>query len=351
MTSNPLPANSCRLNGCTLTGALSVTSHIRDTVTIVHGPKGCSHHNLSLLHATWLDNGAAILPDLVSTGLSETEVVFGGEEALRSTIRHAAGRDVQAVFVLSTCVVETIGDDVEAVCSEEYGVPVIPVPTAGFLGGSFQDGMNNALLALCGCAGPCGEPAGVTIIGEMNLEYEVEENYAEVARLLSLLGLAVNLRFVHTMTFSGCSFLGAARLNILRGPALAPVGEFLRERFGTPFIPSFPHGLSDTLSFMRAVADACGIDGEPAIAGERARQAAMMEGFEDLRGHKVAFDTRVAGSEDIRAARELAGMLGLGAGEDGAGDDGAGSLLAVSPAVGTAGVRKMLHRWRRAIYA
>ncbi|MDD4138098.1 MAG: nitrogenase component 1, partial [Methanoregula sp.] len=142
--------NLSRLGGCTLTGAISVTSHIRDAVTIVHGPKGCSHHNVSLLHATWLDNDHAVLPELVSTGLSETEVIFGGEETLRRAIGHAAGRNIHAIFVLSTCIVQTIGDDVEAVCAEEYGIPVIPVPTAGFLGGSFQDGMNNALVTLAG---------------------------------------------------------------------------------------------------------------------------------------------------------------------------------------------------------
>jgi nitrogenase molybdenum-iron protein alpha/beta subunit len=346
MTSNPLPENSSRLGGCTLTGALSVTSHIRDATTIVHGPKGCSHHNLSLLHATWLENDRAILPDLVSTGLSETEVIFGGEEALRQAIRHAAGRDVRAVLVLSTCIVETIGDDVEAVCSEEFGVPVIPIPTAGFLGGSFQDGVNNALLALAGCAGPGGDAADVCIVGEMNLEYEVEENYAEVARLLALLGLKVRLRFVHSMAFSQCPLLGASRLNILRSPMLVPVGEYLEERFGTPFIPSFPHGLSGTLSFLGAVAAACGIDGQAAIDGERARQAALVAGFSDLRGCRVAFDTRASFPEDVRAARELAGALGMPAGED-----GDGAILAVGAAVGTAGVRKQLHRWRRAIHA
>ena len=191
MTSNPLPANLSRLGGCTLTGALSVTSRIRDAATIVHGPKGCSHHNFSLLHATWLDNDEVLLPDLVSTGLSEQDIVFGGEAALRRALDRAAGRDVQAIFVLSTCIVETIGDDVGAVCEQEYGIPVIHVPTAGFLGGTFQDGMNNALITMAGTADPCDKAPGVNIIGEMNLEYEVEENYAEIARLLAGLGLPV----------------------------------------------------------------------------------------------------------------------------------------------------------------
>ena len=229
-----------RFGGCTLTGALSVTTQVSDAVSIVHGPKGCTHHNFSLLHATWLDNGQVMAPELLSTGLRENDIVFGGEKALERALVQAADRDVRAIFVLSTCIVDTIGDDVEAVCAGDYGVPVVPVPTAGFLGGTFQDGVNNALIALAETAGPCPKGIGVNIIGEKNLEYEVGENYAEVSRLLSGLGLAVNLRFVHAITYEEFSLLGAARLNILRNPSLLPVGEFLQKRFGTPFIASFP---------------------------------------------------------------------------------------------------------------
>jgi nitrogenase molybdenum-iron protein alpha/beta subunit len=286
------------------------------------------------------------MPELVSTGLSETEVIFGGEDLLRRAIGHAAERDVHAVFVLSTCIVQTIGDDVGAVCSEEYGIPVIPVPTAGFLGGTFQDGANNALVALAGTAGPRRKDGGVNIIGEMNLEYEVEENYAEIARLLSLLGLSVNLRFVHDITYDNLSMLGAAQLNILRSPSLIPVGGSLRDRFGTPFISSFPHGLSDTLSFIGSVADGCGIDGREAAEGERARQSEMIAGFTDLSRSYAAFDQSVSGADDIRAAEELARALDISMGTE-----GYRVRLPVSTAVGTAGTRRMLHRWRRAIHA
>ncbi len=347
MNSNPLPVNSSRLGGCTLTGAISVTSHVRDAVTIVHGPSGCSHHNLSLLHASWLDNDNAILPTLISTNLSETDVIFGGEEVLRKAIGRTAARDPRAIFVLSACLIDTIGDDVGAVCSEDYGIPVIPVPTAGFLGGTFQDGVNKALVALAETAGPCRKEGGVNIIGEMNLEYEVEENYAEVARLLSLLGLTVNLRFVHGIAFRELSRLGEAQLNILRSPALVPVGEYLKAQFGTPYIASFPLGLSGTLAFIREAGRACGIDGSPAAAAECGRQESLLDSFSDLQHQPVLLDRIHAGRDEILAAEELAAALDLAM----AGSFGRGARLPVSTAVGTAGTRRMLHRWRRSIHA
>ncbi len=346
MPSNPLPANISRLGGCTLTGALSVTSHISNTVTIIHGPKGCAHHNASLLHAICLDDDRMVMPSLISTALGESEIIFGGEEALRTTVRHAAGQNISAVFVLSTCIVDTIGDDTCAVCAEAYGIPVIPIPTAGFLGGSFQDGMNNALIALADIAEPCPATGGINLIGEMNLEYEVRENSAEISRLLSLLGLSVNLHFVHDITFSQLSRLGAARLNILRSPSLIPVGEYLRDRFGTPFIPSFPHGLSDTIAFLEQVAASCGIDGSTAIASEKLRQDEMLIMGSGLNRLAIVLDRAHTGDDDLRAAEELVRRLGLSPSSD-----GTGLRLPVGSAIGTGGTRRMLHRWRRAIHA
>jgi len=298
------------------------------------------------LHATGLDNDLAVVPDLTSSALAESDIVFAGEEALARTIRAVCERDVSAVFVLSTCIVDTIGDDVEAVCGRGYPVPVIPVATAGFLGGTFQDGVNNALISLAALAEPTEHDRRVNIIGEMNLEYEVEENYAEVVRLLTLLGLPVGIRFVHDISFDEISALGAAQLNILRDPSLVPVGEFLRSRFGTPCIPSFPTGLSDTLAFIAAVADSCGIDGRRALGIERALQAEILADFADLGESRAVFSGPVTDPVSSGAAQEAADALHIRVG-----NDQCANAIPVHPVVGTAGVKRMLHRWRRSLHA
>ncbi len=335
-----------RSGGCTLTGALSVTTHVRDAASIIHGPKGCAHHNFSLFHASLLDNEQVALPDMVSSALEESDIVFGGEEALIRSIRSVSGRDVTAVFVLSTCIVATIGDDVEAVCGRGWPVPVIPVPTAGFLGGTFQDGVNNALIALADLTEPSPVCPCVNIIGEKNLEYEVEENYGEVVRLLTLLGLPAGIRFVHHLSLEDIPALGAAQLNILRDPSLVPVGDHLRQRFGTPYIPSFPTSLSDTLAFIGSVATACRIDGRRAIETEQAFQEEVLADFADIGDTQGVFCGPVMDPESSRAAREAADALRIRVS-----GNKKSHPLPVHPVVGTSGVRRMLHRWRRAIHA
>jgi nitrogenase molybdenum-iron protein alpha/beta subunit len=325
---------------------MSVTTHVSDAITVVHGPSGCTHHNFSLLHATSLDNDRISLPSLISTGLSETDVVFGGEGALDRTLNLAIARDPGAVFVLSTCIVETIGDDVGLVCGSKGRVPVIVVPTAGFLGGSFQTGVNNALVALAGMAEPATVVGGVNIIGEKNLEYEVDENFAEISRLLSLLDLSVNIRFVHDLTAAQIASLGVARLNVLRDPSLIPVGEYLRERFGTPYIPGYPVGISGSIAFLESVASACRIDSRAAVEEECALRQEILDDFADIEGAGVSFSPHSPDPEGTMVAQDIADALRIDITLS-----GRPVPVPVTPPVGITGVRRMLHRWRRALHA
>jgi nitrogenase molybdenum-iron protein alpha/beta subunit len=323
-----------------------VTTHVRDTVTIIHGPKGCTHHNFSLLHATGFDNDQITMPDLISTGLSESDIIFGGEAALDRTLDAVAKRHIGAVFVLSTCIVDTIGDDVAALCRRDRGVPVLPVPSGGFLGGTFQNGVNNALNALADTAEPCTKGWCVNIIGEKNLEYEVEENYAEVSRLLAALGISVNLRFVRDCSMTDITRLGAARLNILRDDDLRPVGERLHQRFATPFIPSFPVGLTGTICFLESVADSFGVKYLRAVYEEKVLQEEILTEFNDITGTSIALDPALKDSDTFRLACEIADVIDITIDRD-----GCRVPLEISPPVGTTGVMRMLHRWRRAIHA
>ena len=357
MTSNPLPWSSSRLEGCTLSGALSVTTEVTDGISVVHGPAGCSQHNASLLHATLLGEDIPHLLRILSSDLDEAGVIFGGEGALAAALGEATSRGPSAIFVLSTCVVQTIGDDVEGVCGRGWGVPVIAVPGSGFLGGGFQDGMRNALIAIGERAGEGkgkgkGEgggrgnrDGGITLIGEKNLEADVEENFAEVSRLLALLGERPALRFIRGISWDSLAGLPAGRLNILREPELRPVGEAFAARFGTPFLDSFPVGLSGSLRFLREAAGVLGADPSRALGEERGRQEEALARFDDLRGERIRFSP-TPGHAAGPFTRELASSLGLVPGEEGI------PLPLPTPLpVGTAGLVRLLHRWRRVLHA
>jgi len=336
-----------RYEGCTITGALAVSAFIPDALTVVHGPAGCAHHNLSLLHATLLQHDRLFLPPVFSTGLGERDIIFGGEDALERTIERALEREPRAVCVISTCITETIGDDTDAVCSRDWGVPVIHLHSSGFLGGSFNEGFVNALKRVAGLVPPAKtQDGGINIVGEKNLEFEVEENFEEVARLLGMLDLDVNVRFVRNETVDDISLFSEGCLNILREPALEPIGRHFFEAFGQPYLSGFPVGLQGTREFLRAVGEACGSAADEAIAAEESLQDELAAEFADLEGEAISLSPFGFQCPEFSLLSEVAEAVGLRI-------DPEGTEIPVpfGAPVGTTGIRRMLHQWRRFLHA
>jgi nitrogenase molybdenum-iron protein alpha/beta subunit len=225
------------------------------------------------------------------------------------------------------------------------------VPTGGFLGGDFEKGFSQALIAISNLAFPTISrhepdskiPGSVNLIGEKNLEYEVKENFYEVKRLVSLLDLTVNLRFAHDITRSDIDRLPLASVNILREPILSGVGDHLRSLFGTPYVSSFPHGISGTLSFIRDVAARSGLSPDKALEIETGHQSEVFKEFSDLRGLPVKCNIP-EGNPEYPLIREIFQAIGF---EESPG--GTGVPVPYPFPVGTSGMKRMLHLWRRSL--
>jgi nitrogenase molybdenum-iron protein alpha/beta subunit len=336
--------NSSRTEGCTLTGALSVSTAISDGITIIHGPDGCTHHNFSLLHALWYEHDQIAFPGILSSALSETEIVFGGEKRLEQTLLDARSRKPGVICILTSCVAAAIGDDVQAVCDRIEDIPAMVIPTGGFLGGGFSKGVSEALLSLSGLGEEGTRNGKVNLIGEKNLEFEADANFEEIARLLALLGVGIQLRFVRNIPAASIARLGSASLNILRDPALADVGEALRMRFGTPFLSSFPVGFQGTLDFLEDVGERLDIDSSGAVSAEDTYQERLIASFGDLNGSEITVTSDpVAGHPALDELQELFDFVFT--------DHGTPLRFPDPAPVGTSGLTRMLHRWRRACRA
>ncbi len=344
MPSSPSPLLTPRhSDGCTLAGALSVAAAVTDGLTLVHGPAGCAHHHVSLLLTTLLDQPGARLPALLTDDLGEEEVIFGGEEALARALDEAVGREPGSIAVLSTCVAEAIGDDCEAVAERVDGVPIVVVPAGGFLGGGFLAGEQAALQAYGALAARLPAPDGgeepvIALVGEKNLEFEADAHAKELGRLLGRLDHQVGVRFVRDTPTAGLGLLPCADLLVLREPALAPVADRLPIRPGTPRVDGFPVGLSTTLAFLRAVGAALGQDSDAACEAEAAHQEAALARFADLAGSRIRLPATPEWVCELADALELT-------------IHPAGIPVPVpEPApVGTAGLVRLLARWRRVL--
>jgi len=255
---------------CALGGVNAVLSAVNRVVPIYHSGPGCC------MQTTAGEAGQASgrMPFYVSgvstpcTNMLERDVVFGGIDRLRETIKGSIEiMEADAYFVLSGCTSGIIGDDINSITEEfrKQNLPVYPIETPGFLGESYR-GYEIAFTAfLKHIVKPAERQKHlVNLFGIMPYHDPFwEGNLEELTRILEKLGLQVNTFFTRHQGIQDIRNSSAASLNIIISPwLLKSAAQEYTERFGVPFLrwPGLPIGASDTSAFIRAVAKALQIE-------------------------------------------------------------------------------------------
>jgi len=272
---------------CTLVGTLSVLFNLRDTAVLLHGTAGCAHYGMKFCQQMMLRE-TEIIPgyrplnlNFRTTALTENELIFGGEERLSQKIREMldAFPDMP-LLVIPSCTVEVIGDDVSGICeriARETGRTVVYFNMGGFLKGDHYEGLNSAYFDLIDrflSPSDVIRPKTVNLVAERSLIPIADIDYFEVCRLLELLDVKVNTRFMRDLPFHDLSRVTQAQLNLpaINNQTIA-VCERLYEKFGTPYIrEGFPCGFSDTHRWLQAIDQALslGTDVDALMKAERA---------------------------------------------------------------------------------
>ena len=295
---------------CSMPGVWRALSFVRGALVIFHSPRPCAHiaHGMdvsSFHRLTAAGTSVRLSPvPLLTSGLSENEAVFGGEERLRECLRFAAQKyHPQAVFIANSCVSGVIGDDTQAIAAEmeeELGLPVTAVSAHGFLDGEYYAGYLDAARALVDrFMQPAERQAGTVVLlgdcGGMHGEY-----VKELRRLLALLGLRVTGQFPSYLALDELQAVPEAELVILLGrrmddekqAQLAALAAHIRERLGTPYLADvYAVGAEETARWLRCVGQLCHCEeaAERAIVAEEASFVAAVEkARNDLAGRRCA---------------------------------------------------------------
>ncbi|MDR3270078.1 MAG: nitrogenase [Peptococcaceae bacterium] len=126
--------------GCQFTLSLAIINTMRNAVSIMHGPVGCGAISIGNVGQSQtfkrLRDPKAEGLFWLSTNLTESDVINGGEEKLREAIRYADKEfQPEMIIIAVSCVPALIGDDVDAVIQElqdEVAAKIVPVQCAGF---------------------------------------------------------------------------------------------------------------------------------------------------------------------------------------------------------------------------
>lgn len=265
-------------SACALAGALSTIGNLPEVIPIIHTALGCGGNlaNAVAFGSGYLGGGYCSGSQAPSTGVSETEIVFGGADRLHEQIKNTLELIDGKLYIVATgCMTEMIGDDTGGVAGEfrEEGEPVIAISTPSFKGDSYH-GYEIVLDAIFNRYLPKAEsrnPKLVNIFGLVpGYDPFFRGDLEEIERLLTVLGLEVNTFFTPSQTFENITSAPSASLNIVFsrvwGKALA---ENFEQRHGTPFIVcDLPIGPEATDAFLRDIAERFGLDAEPVIERE-----------------------------------------------------------------------------------
>ncbi len=249
----PLNAAKIPRATCQLFGAIKTISNIKHSVVLVHGPKGCVYH-INYILGMRGDKP----PNIYSTCMDETDVIFGAADKLKNAI---AELDVELkpdlIAVLSCCASSIIGEDVESVVSEvETNAKLIGIDAGGFEG-DYRSGYSKTLQRLVDVfAQPSVRraPASVNLVGLLRGGPDL----AELRRVLALIGVHVNTLLTAQATIDQIEQINSAALNVVVCEGTGKeAAELLEERFGVPYIiEELPMGYRATRRFLSRVADA-----------------------------------------------------------------------------------------------
>jgi len=142
-----LNVNPCKM--CMPMGAVSALCGIKGCMSILHGSQGCATY-IRRHMATHYNEPV----DIASSSLTEEGTVFGGEANLLKGLRNMIDLYAPEVIgVCTTCLAETIGEDVSAIVKKFYAqnpeisVKIINIASPGY-GGTHNEGWFAALRAI-----------------------------------------------------------------------------------------------------------------------------------------------------------------------------------------------------------
>ena len=319
-TSGDATVNPCTL--CAPLGAALASAGVRDTVPLLHGAQGCATYIRRYLISHFREP-----MDVASSSFGESQTVFGGESNLHRALDNVARQyQPKLVTVATTCLAETIGEDIGRLLRsyDEKPHPHLPVVSASTP--SFKDGhvegfhaMVRALVeALATQRGPQTRSVNILppIVSPADLRHlrEIANAYELVPTLLPDYAETLDgviLDHYRPLPSGGTSIEEIAEMP--RAPATldltltghAPrASTVLAERGSATKVLGLPIGIRACDRLCDALAELSGNAMPSWLEMERGR---LLDAYAD--GHKYVFGKRVAVYGDPELVAGLAGFL------------------------------------------
>jgi len=314
MPSYTATTNACKL--CKPLGASIAFRGIEGCVPFLHGSQGCATYMRRYIISHFNEP-----IDIASSSLGEKNAIYGGGPNLKLGLKNVTAKYApKLIGVATTCLTETIGDDVPMLLAEyrkEFATadsPLLVHVSTPSYSGTHMEGFHAAVRAVVEqLAGPALPNDSINLlsgfISPADIRYlrEVSRDFGIAATILpdysdTLDGPALNeypLIPEGGTPLAAIRAMGGAKATIELGATLPKVtaGAVLRDVHGTPLHRTgLPIGIRATDAFFELLAELTGRE----IPGQHtATRGRLIDSMVD--GHKYVFGKKavVYGEEDL----------------------------------------------------
>ena len=258
------------LHGCAFNGAMTMSSNLKDAVILAHSPKSCTYLSIQTISSagrrTLFERGnilpSSLIPNVLSTDMSETDMVFGGSENLLSKVKSVLNSQSPppAIVIVSSCPSGIIGDDIDdALSLSTERTKIVTVKAEGNLTGDYLQGM---LMAYTSLAKQIIDrnvekrERTVNIVFEKVVARNTEMNFQRLKAFLARMNISVNCRFLCNTSYASLRDFCSAELNLLayRDYTGKILEDFFIKEYGASFFEKqFPIGFKETSDWLLAL--------------------------------------------------------------------------------------------------
>jgi nitrogenase molybdenum-iron protein NifN len=292
-------------------GGIIALKGIENSMVVLHGSQGCSTYMRRHISAHFNEP-----IDVGSSSLNEKGTIYGGQKNLVKALDNIMRvYSPQLIGVLTTCLAETIGEDIDRIALEylqgksQSDFPIVTVPTPGY-GNSHAEGYFYTIRRiLVRLAAPTAKQGKVNIIAA----HMSPADLREIKRVLAIMGIDYVLCPDYSETLDApCDphfqkipkggtkiadikampgAIATLQFGLTIDEKLSP-GKYLEDEFGVPlYTLPLPIGIENTDLFFHALSEATGIAIPDCLEQERGRLLdAMVDSHKyNMQGRSVIF--------------------------------------------------------------
>ena len=245
-------------------GIFWTLSPIRDSAVVEFGCMGHTLYNGGLLRQSGIYEGYGA--PLYTTYIDETDIAMGQTYRLEATIRQVVATDKpKVVFLQPSAVPEVIGMDMYAIANllqDEFPETRLVPLGHGSFAISQHKGVEEALTAIVKALAEDAESVdgnSYNVVGTCPDLFNFGPDMLEIQRMMrGAFGMECLCGLTSRCGIDDIRRMGAAKVNLVIRREGIPAAEYLKKRFGTPYVYGRPYGIQGTTRWLKEVGESLG---------------------------------------------------------------------------------------------